>query len=372
MVKHLVLLISLILAVGSENGNAQEYRTYRGCIHIHSIYSDGSGTVGEIMAAARNAGLDFAIMSDHNTLQPLQDGYEGWHEGVLLLIGTELSLPNGHYLALNVPPDFTWDEEDSQRAIDQVNAAGGFGFMAHPDSRWPWTDWEVTGYTGIELTNLSSLFHQEGLAQPLRLLVEFVADYFTDSTRALQRVMSVASDGSLERWAELLQERPVVGLGSVDAHARIEVAGAQYNVPPYNRLFESLQMHIIVPRTFNRTLAHDKALVYDALREGRCYTAFTIWGDPMGFEFSASRSGASAVMGQRISRNGGLVNLRVKVPGNESTRMRIYRDSRQILTTSRRDITLPTPIRGTYRVEVDRLTDGRQVPWVISNPIYVE
>lgn len=369
---HVVILTLLIAGVITGPADAQDYRVYRGCVHIHSVYSDGGGTVEDIMQAAQDANLDYAVLTDHNTLEPLRDGHEGWYGNSLLLIGTELSLPDGHYLALGVPADFTWDDNDTQTAVHQVSSAGGFGFLAHPISRWPWTDWDVTGYTGMELTNLSSLFHQEGLSQPVALLLDFVRDYLTNSSRAMQRVLSTASDGSLEHWADLLSRRRTVGIGSVDAHALIVVGRSTFRVPPYVDMFRGLQIHILVPEAFNRNLAHDRQLVYDALRDGRCYTAYTIWGDAMGFQFTASRSGASAVMGQSISRNGRLVTLRVRVPTNDRITTRLFHGTREVLSTSRRDIVFPAPVSGPYRAEVDLHRNGRRVPWIISNPIYVE
>ena len=39
--------------------------TARGAFHIHSVRSDGSGTVDEIATAAARAGLQFIILTDH-------------------------------------------------------------------------------------------------------------------------------------------------------------------------------------------------------------------------------------------------------------------------------------------------------------------
>jgi len=365
-----VISVLLVILVAYPT-SAQDYRVYRGCLHIHSTYSDGGGTISQIVEAAQKVGLDYAILTDHNTLKPLQDGHEGWHGNTLLLIGTELSLPAGHYLALNVPRDFVWDSSNTQRAINQVNAVGGFGLLAHPISRWRWKDWNVIGYTGMELTNLSSLFHQEGTSQPLRLLTDFVRDYLSDSQRAMRRVMSTASDGSLERWAAILKQRQTVGLGGVDAHALIWVGRNVFHIPQYSEIFQALQVHVLVPEAFNGDLEHDKRLVYSALQNGRCYTAYTVWGDPTGFQFTATRGEATAVMGQPISREGGTVTLRVRVPSGLTTTTRIYLGDRRIFSTTLKNVTIPAPVSGAYRAEVDIRREGRMVPWIISNPIYV-
>jgi len=43
---------------------------YVGAIHIHSVYSDGTGNIEDIAQAAYETGLDFIMMTDHNTLKP--------------------------------------------------------------------------------------------------------------------------------------------------------------------------------------------------------------------------------------------------------------------------------------------------------------
>ena len=47
---------------------------YVGALHIHTIFSDGTGTVKEIAEAADEVGLDYIILTDHNTLRALNEG----------------------------------------------------------------------------------------------------------------------------------------------------------------------------------------------------------------------------------------------------------------------------------------------------------
>ena len=60
---------------------------YVGVVHVHSIYSDGTGTIPEIAKAASELGLDFVMMTDHNTLKPKHDGFEGWYNDTMIIIG---------------------------------------------------------------------------------------------------------------------------------------------------------------------------------------------------------------------------------------------------------------------------------------------
>ncbi len=67
----------------------------RGAYHIHSVRSDGSGTVDSIAAAAARAGLQFIILTDHGdgTRTPDPPSYRS---GVLTIDAVELNTTGGH------------------------------------------------------------------------------------------------------------------------------------------------------------------------------------------------------------------------------------------------------------------------------------
>ena len=71
-------------------------------IHVHSTWSDGTGTVPQIMRAAAKAGVDVVLLTDHDTLAARDHGQEGWHGDVLLLVGEEVTPHDNHYLAFGI------------------------------------------------------------------------------------------------------------------------------------------------------------------------------------------------------------------------------------------------------------------------------
>ena len=107
------------------------YHDVTGIIHIHTLYSDGGGTFEDVARVANQQHLDYLIVTDHNTLKPLDDGKQGWHGMTLVLVGEEISTPGGHFLALNVRTDIS-RHQPTQDIIDEVNRQGGLGFIAHP------------------------------------------------------------------------------------------------------------------------------------------------------------------------------------------------------------------------------------------------
>ena len=77
---------------------------YAGVIHLHSAYSfDGRAPIAEILAAANESGIDFLLLTDHGTLQARSDGWEGWHDGTLLIVGEEIAPRFNHLLAFQLP-----------------------------------------------------------------------------------------------------------------------------------------------------------------------------------------------------------------------------------------------------------------------------
>ena len=134
-----------------------------GAIHMHSVFSDGSGEVEDIARYAAEVGLDYILLTDHNTLRALKEGYERWYGSTLLLVGCEINdkLNENHYLAFGINEAFS-TRLAAKEYVKKVKDAGGIGFLAHPHEKrkhmvehppYPWTDWDITDFTGIEIWN---------------------------------------------------------------------------------------------------------------------------------------------------------------------------------------------------------------------------
>ena len=94
-------------------------------IHIHSTYSDGTATIPEVLAAAGEVGADAVLLTDHDTLGARRDGWEGRHDDVFLVVGTEISPKHGHYLAFGVEREIPHAGLSAIQIADAVRAAGG-------------------------------------------------------------------------------------------------------------------------------------------------------------------------------------------------------------------------------------------------------
>jgi predicted metal-dependent phosphoesterase TrpH len=137
---------------------------YTGCIHGHTIYSDGSGTYPEIIQDAQESGLDFLLMSDHMTLKGKDEGFNGWHDNLFLHIGYEIQDPEDqhHYLAFGID-DVLPKTLVHQEYIKEVEKVNALGIAAHPfeerDAKsslpgFPPISWTTLDYDEIKVIEL--------------------------------------------------------------------------------------------------------------------------------------------------------------------------------------------------------------------------
>ncbi|MBB1254191.1 PHP domain-containing protein, partial [Streptomyces sp. OF3] len=112
---------------------------YRGDCHLHTVHSDGQRTPAEVAEAARAAGLDFIVSTEHNTTSAHAAWQGLWGEDLLILCGEEVTTRNGHYLALGTDPGTFVDwryrarDEAFHRHAARVRRAGGLVVPAHPN-----------------------------------------------------------------------------------------------------------------------------------------------------------------------------------------------------------------------------------------------
>ncbi|HKN95085.1 MAG TPA: CehA/McbA family metallohydrolase, partial [Thermoleophilaceae bacterium] len=243
-------------------------------VHVHSTYSDGTATIPEIAEAAADAEADAVIVTDHDSLQAKLDGHEGWHDGVLILVGMEISPKGGHFLALGIDEPIEHDGRGEREICAAVAAAGGLGFPAHPFSEGsrisrtigrphPWAELDDCPLTGIELWSLVTEAAEH--CRTPRELAAFV--------RHPEDAVDRPPERNLREWDELCQRRRVVAIGGLDAHQTgLRLPGGRVLSPMPNSLFfRMLRTHVLCDEIPNGDVAHDRALVLDALREGRCF-----------------------------------------------------------------------------------------------------
>jgi hypothetical protein len=355
---------------------------YVGNMHMHTPYSDGEGSHADIAAAAHRAGLDFVIVTDHNVLVCGVQGFYGDDATghVLLLTGEEIHdrkrQPQvNHMLVYGVPREMASCGADPQSLIDAVNAHKGLAFLAHPDdSRLkigpvdeppiPWVDWDIQGYTGLEIWNYMSGF--KAILSHLSLRKGLRAVF------APEDAVFGPDPRTLARWDALLGAgKRVVGIGNSDAHGTTFRFGPlRHVIFPYDFLFACVNTHILTATAFNGAWAANAQAVYKALRQGNCFIANDLIGPARGFRFSAHGAGTTAIMGGRIPLGGGVT---LQALAQARCRIKLIRHGEVVAEVEgRENLTYTAQKSGAYRVELWAEYRGHERMWILSNPIYVE
>ena len=343
---------------------------YVGSLHMHSKFSDGSGNADDMAKIANEVGLDFIILTDHNTLRALDEGYEKWYGNTLLLVGYELNdkVNKNHYLAMNVDKTFS-TRLSAKEYVQKVKEIGGIGFIAHPHEKrnsmkehpaYPWTDWDAGEFTGIEIWNHMSEW-MEGLTEQNK---------YNHFVHPLRSIVTPPKE-SLEKWDELNKERKVVGIGGIDAHAhKVNVMGfVEVEVFPYKVLFKSIRTHVLVDERFDKSSSNideAKKQIYSSLENGRCFISNYYRGDATGFKCFASDGTDEFQMGDTAKPSEKL-KLKVTLP-NGKAEIRLIHNGTQIESAQNSHVEFNIREKGQYRVEVYKNGNA----WIFSNHIRIE
>jgi hypothetical protein len=152
---------------------------YKGDLHAHTFHSDSSLSPADLADAARRAGLDFATLTDHNTVSALAAVERLADADLLTMGGVELTTHHGHALVLGTRNWMEWRAGSldgvTMPAIAQAAHAAGHPFViAHPMSpgdpsctgcRWEFADMRPGPARLVEVWNGPwSAYNEEGLA----------------------------------------------------------------------------------------------------------------------------------------------------------------------------------------------------------------
>ncbi len=341
-----------------------------GVLHVHTTLSDGTAEYDELARLANDVGVDVLLITDHNVYAGER---EGWYGNTLLLVGEELHEPaakraQNHLLALGAGEELNVLVSDPQRLIDAVRQRGGLAFLAHPvehsgafsqEPEINWVSWEVRGFHGLELWNYMSEFksHLSELAPTLLY------------TLWPKLAIRGPYPELLHRWDGLLDRHKFVAIGGVDAHGTVYRLGPlRRAIFGYKHLFRSLTSHLLLDEDWSGDAAHDGALVYAALRQGRAFVVYERLGSGKGFCFTAQAGREIYTLGDEFVAKGSM-RLHVRVP--KRARLRLLLNGHCIAETRGLELVHEARAPGVYRVEAYRRYALRERMWIVSNPIIV-
>ena len=359
-----------------------------GNMHMHTPYSDGEKYHEAIAEDAIRAGLDFIIVTDHNVwVQDVEGYYENGDGRVLLLTGEEVHNVRrrpqaSHFLAYGARQEMARYAADPQELIDRTIEAGGHGFLAHPhekdlpfvdESNLGWHDWDIEGFTGLEIWNYMSSFKNR-LAEALERmpLKRKSLGMLIAARMALnpQKVVTGPEPETLALWDELLASgKRVVAIGNSDAHGTpMSIGPLRREIYPYEFLFRAVNTHLLTPTPLSGDLDADRRMIHQAIGQGNAWVGYDMPHPTAGFRFSGQGS-EEGVMGDRVKLEVG-ATLQVHTPAQAD--IRLIRHGETVAQAVDSTDLVHTPLeQGAYRVEctIDYL--GQSRGWIYSNPIYL-
>lgn len=347
-----------------ENLNTSKLNKYYsfGGIHIHSVCSDGTGDIRSISKAAKKAGLDWIIITDHNSF----DIEEGIFNGVYVIKGEEIS-PQGenHYLAIGINK-YIQPNKNSKHNIEAVKMNGGFGFAAHPDesdcrrnSHQPikWTNKNITP-DGVEIWNWFSEW-----ADNLNDRNIFGLAY----AYLFKHKLVNAPKPETLKWWDLLNnknEKIIPAIGGTDAHA---LKISDYIIPitvfSYESMFKTIVNVISSDKPFAKDFETRKEQILGAIKSGHNLIVNRAVSKELPV-INVSNLSSVVTCGESISLDKETVlNVQMK----KKCSIKVLRDSKEIKSVISNSIKLLIKEVGKYRVEIKFGKKG----FAYSNPILV-
>ena len=349
--------------------------TVAGAFHVHTNRSDGGSSPNEIARAAKDAGLQFVIFTDHGDGTRVPDPPK-YRSGVLTFDGVEISTNGGHYIAVGLTETPYPLGGEAYSVVEDVRRFGGFGVVAHPGSPKSSLAWRdpTLPVDGIEWLNGDSQWRDESL---LRLLGSALP-YFFRPSETLATLFDRPTR-TLQMWDEASRRQQIVGLAGHDVHGPVAVGIAEegsvslgLGFPRYKEVFETFSLHLQLEQGLVGQADVDAPLVLNALRAGRLFTVIDAIASGALFDSVVLGKTQRYSMGQTVPFDDA-AELLASISPLSGSEIVLMQNGRPIHRTETSSLRYRISEPAVYRVEVlvnDPDIDAR-VPWIVGNAVRI-
>lgn len=363
-----------------DSSNPEGYYDYRGVTNVHSIASSGSGTYPEILQYAKNAKLDWIILTEVN--QPSRPEFiEGYFQDMLVLTGGEYSYFDSRLLYYGARES---DEPPTGQSQTQVffadilsqstRAQNDFVVLAHPYySRYSWKGDFPVGLNGVEVINLKSILEETWKDSKPRMIFSLLLYSFNPNI-AFMNIFSNPSD-ELVLWDQLNKKQKIVGFSGNETTAKVPISDSKHlKFPSYETSFGLTSNHVLLQTELTGDYKKDKQKIFKALKDGQFYMSLDFLGSPKGFYAEVQDGEKDYPMGSTLAMKQDL-KLVVELPQGMKAPFQVIvkKDGENYSTSTSNKTVLNISAPGIYRVEV-RVNPkapiprgNRWIPWIYTN-----
>jgi hypothetical protein len=362
MIAATILIAYVTTGLRYASYSPQRSATYLWCVyHVHSNMSDGLQSPEQIALQARAAGVSLVLLTDHGRPNLASSNFRKTIAGVTVVGGSEATLPEGHFTFFGgrQAPGFRVSSFPPE-AMEDARSWGAFPVLAYPDDfRFGWHYWNADLRPGgIEILNLFTSLRRTSLASRFLLAI-----YYPFSRYYFLKTLSFPSE-SIIHWDNFLQRDRTWAFVASDAHGGFHITKfLPVKVPSYADTFSFVAMGI------DRRYSRDPEL---AIRSGNFFNCVRGAAEPEKFEFSAQSGWQSFPTGSDAPAKS---DLHVEVKSESQAMLLVLKkDGAEISESVADHLDLLSAPAGVYRVEVHLLRHPLlppDVPWIISNPIFV-
>lgn len=350
------------------------FNDYKGVIHVHTaIGGHSTGNFDELIEGASKNNLDFVVMTEHTAA--LYDTstltLKGNVGGVLFVNGQEVETATDRFLLLPGTADAgKMNRVATTDFLNAVKANNKLAFITYPEKHKTWD----AAFDGIEIFSLHTNAKK---MNPVFVLFDAVWSYYSYPELVLAKYFQRPNE-NLQKFDEITQTRKSTLFAGTDAHSNIgfhlfgDDAGNKIinlKIDRYETIFRAMRNHVLLEK--EKALSQETLL--QALKDGHCFIGLDALSDTAGFLFTAENGRELKIMGDEIALSES-VNLKAAAP--QIARFVVFKNGEKIYEEKDvAQINFQTKERGTYRTEVylDSLGEWfNQMPWIVSNPIYVK
>jgi hypothetical protein len=322
---------------------------YRGDLHNHTVHSDGVNTVPELAAYARERGLDYLAITDHNTSSHHEEIARLGDVGILLIPGEEVTTYRGHanVWGLHEWLDFRCRDGDAvRRVMDYADSKGVPFSINHPKKAGPPWEFSDVSYRCMEVWQAPWRWYNWE---------------------------------SLSLWEEGLgRGERIVAVGGSDTHS-VPPAPPQHPHGPGEPTTWVYCENGVSERAVLDGICKGHVFVSEDMRGPTLILTARLDGSGQG---SRGGEGIDALMGDTLDvGEGAKVTFRVQYTGPAGKKLRVLHGRELVLEMEApreeytHELTLPIAGPGYVRAEVMGLR-GRpergEVVHVMTNPVYLE